>query len=59
MSIKQARSLRPGDEVHWTDPDLGLGSRTYTIQTIRIRGDIVNLTDVDGDSLECYVWELK
>ena len=59
MTPKQAKQLRPGDKVHWEDPDDGVCSRTMTLTSIDIFGDVVQLTDTEGDFLECYVEELS
>jgi len=53
-------TLSPGDEVFWNDPDNGLCSRSYIIQSINITEDeIVQITDVDGSYLECFPEELE
>ena len=49
----------PGDVVHWTDPDDGLCSRDIKIKTITSKGNMVVITDVHGDTLECFPWELS
>ena len=60
MKKFEAHLLRNGDEVYWTDPDEESScSRHYTIQAIRIYGDIVCITDVDGSDLECFAEELS
>lgn len=59
MTKSQVKKLHPGDEVHWTDPDEGLCSRTMTIQSIEVKGDIVCIQDKNGDVLECFAKELS
>jgi hypothetical protein len=59
MTIKEVKKLHNGDEVYWTDPDDGACSRYITIQTIVLNGDVVCITDKDGDSLECFAEELS
>lgn len=70
MTLEQALQLRAGDEVFWTDPDGGAGSRHYTIATIDVqeRDDasqeeasdaIVSITGQDGSVLECFAEELS
>lgn len=50
--------LQKGDQVYWRDPDEGIGSRIYTIETISLSGDIVRIMESDGSVLECFKWEL-
>ncbi len=59
MTIAEIRSLQTGDVVTWHDPDDGLCSRDYRISTIEFVGDIVYITDVDGNYIECYPEELS
>ena len=59
MTRRQVQQLRPGDQVHWDDPDNGLCSKTITIQEIEATGDIVHITDISGGELECYAKELS
>ena len=60
MTLNEARSLQPGDEVHWTDPDGGLCSRDFVIAEIHIQGDErVSIVSVEGDDLEAYPRELE
>jgi len=53
------RELHAGDEVRWTDPDGGRTSRTYRISSIEVIGDVVRITDITGDELECFENELS
>ena len=60
MDHKEVRNLRPGDEVHWQDPDGESDcSGVYRIRSICIRGDAVCITDVDGSQIECLASELS
>jgi len=59
MFKEEIDKLQPGDEVFWNDPDAGACSRPYTIGTIKIKGTIVSITDVSGDTLECFGHELS
>jgi hypothetical protein len=60
MLLKDAKELHSGDEVYWNDPDDGLCSRYYTIQTVRVReGGLIQIQDKDGSSLECFAAELS
>jgi len=59
MTKAQVKKLHKGDEVHWTDPDEGKCSRTLTIQSVTIHGDVVVIQDKDGDVLECWPRELR
>lgn len=59
MTREQVESLHPGDLVFWNDPDEEICSRFYTIQSIELVDDnVVRITDVSGDELECYIDEL-
>lgn len=53
------RKLRKGDEIFWNDPDGGKCSRCYTIADIKYSGDMVKITDVSGDYIECLLSEIK
>lgn len=59
MIAKSVKKLQAGDEVFWTDPDDNRCSRYYTIANIKILGNVVRITDVNGDSLECFADELS
>ena len=59
MTPKQAKELRPGDHVRWNDPDEGVCSRNMTLASIFVSGDVVQITDTDGDYLECFAEELS
>lgn len=53
--------VTPGDEVFWNDPDGGKCSRHLTIHDIEIRKQSLSviITDVNGDTLECFASELS
>jgi hypothetical protein len=57
--LKPVSALAARDEVFWDDPDEGLCSRSIQIQSIEFHGDMVRITDVSGDELECYASELS
>jgi hypothetical protein len=67
MTYKEVLKLQPGDEVYWNDPDDGVCSRYYRIQSIDVapnmgacgRHTVVHIQDVDGSSLECFPHELS
>jgi hypothetical protein len=59
MTQEEVKNLHPGDEVFWNDPDEGLCSRVYRIASIRVIGEVVQITDVEGDALECLAEELS
>lgn len=59
MTEQDIKKLQHGDEVYWTDPDDGLCSRYYVIQSIECIGGIVTIETKDGDSLECWARELS
>ena len=59
MTEQELRNLHAGDEVFWTDPDEGACSRTYRISTIKIKGEVVCITDTDGATLEAFASELS
>ena len=64
MTSSQVMALRPGDEVYWNDPDEGLCSRPYKIQSVGVseqeKYDIpLHIVDVSGDVLECFASELS
>jgi len=59
MTEEELAELHNGDEVFWTDPDEGACSRVYQIKTIEIKGEVVCITDVNGDSLEAFAHELS
>lgn len=59
MTVKEVLDLHSGDEVFWNDPDDGAGSRYYVIQSAVVSGEVVTITDVDGDVLECFAGELS
>ena len=64
MSPSLARALRPGDAVHWTDPDAGLCSRSIVILEVTVEGDddldpAVAIIGQDGSELECFASELS
>ena len=59
MTLKQIKKLDNGDEVFWTDPDNGIGSKHITIQHIEVKGEIVCIQGKDGSELECFARELS
>lgn len=61
MNIKDVLKLRKDDEVYWNDPDNGLCSKTLKILKIEVRKPLqtVIITDVNGDTLECFASELS
>lgn len=59
MTLKQAKTLKPGDIVFWEDPDGGSCSRNYTIKTVSVTGNIVSIEDETGDGIGCYARELS
>jgi hypothetical protein len=59
MKLKEIENLQNGDEVFWTDPDDGIGSRHIIIQSIKINGEVICITGDDGSELECYDHELS
>jgi hypothetical protein len=60
MTFEEALELHNGDEVYWNDPDEGLCSRYYTIQTITVRVDgLCVISDKQGTDLECWAEELS
>lgn len=60
MTRRQARTLRAGDEVYWTDPDGGRCSRSIIIGEIEVHEDgVAVITDKDGSVVECFLGELS
>lgn len=59
MTESEVKRLDHGDEVFWTDPDDGATSRHYTISVIKVSGEVVSITDISGDHLECFAHELS
>jgi hypothetical protein len=59
VDLKDVKKLEPGDEVTWNDPDDGACTRTDTIGSIELHGDIVRITWRDGSDLECWAHELS
>lgn len=59
MTEQEIRRLNKGDIVYWTDPDEGKCSRHVIIQTIRVSGEVVSISDREGDFLECLAEELE
>lgn len=62
MTEDQLLELRPGDEVHWDDPDEGRGSRLIKIQKIRLdlhNTGTVQIWDAEGGYLEAFPDELR
>jgi hypothetical protein len=52
-------ALHPGDEVYWNDPDNEECSRRLIIQSIEFANEVVKITCVDGNYLECLASELS
>lgn len=52
------RNLRPGDEVHWEDPDNGIGSGIHKIVKIDHKAGIAHITR-DGSHTEAFLHELS
>lgn len=59
MEIRNIKNLSNGDEIFWNDPDNGICSKHITIQNIRIVGEILCITGIDGIYLECFARELS
>ena len=59
MKTKDVKKLKQGDEVTWNDPDDGLCTRTLTIGSIKVTGDVIRILDKDGGYLECLAKELS
>ena len=59
MNRKEVLKLNSGSEVWWKDPDNNTCSRSYTIRKINIKGDVIGITDIDGNYIECYSHELE
>ena len=58
MHPKYAKELKLNDIVLWVDPDNFKCSREYVIKTIKHSGNMVTITDPDGDELQCPCTEL-
>jgi hypothetical protein len=52
MTLEEAKRLRPGDRVQWTDPDAELCSRAITIGWIGVDDYVVCIVDQDGNCLK-------
>jgi hypothetical protein len=64
MTYEEAKQLHSGDEVYWNDPDAGVCSRYYRIQSIDVHPDdgpdtVVEIQDIDGSFIECFLKELS
>lgn len=59
MTMEEAANLLPGDQVIWEDPDNWICTKILTIAAISLNGEVVTITDTQGDTLECYAEELK
>ena len=61
MTLKEAKQLHKGDEVFWNDPDSGLCSRVYKINTIEVdkENKTATIQEDDGSVLECFLSELS
>ncbi len=53
------KRFQPGTTVRWYDPDDGMCSRTFVIETIDYCAEgVVKITDTEGRYLECLSEEL-
>ena len=59
MTDAELVKLDHGDEVRWQDPDEEVCSRIIKISSIRVVGEIVQITDNHGRYLECFANELS
>lgn len=59
MTAAKLKKLHTGDEVFWIDPDDGRTSKSLIVQSVKICGEIIQITDKNGDYLECFAHELK
>ena len=63
MTIQEVKNLNNGDEVFWTDPEGEISddnncSKVIKIAKISLHGEIIRITGVAGDELECFASEL-
>ena len=61
MILAEVKNLQNGDEVFWTDPDMGFCSKHITIQSIAVNegNEIISIYGKDGSYLECFAHELS
>lgn len=59
LTIAQAKKLKQGDRVYWTDPDDGICSRLLVIQEVNVTTGVVKITDTLGGYIECWPRELS
>jgi hypothetical protein len=59
MSAEQAEQLHPGDFVWWIDPDSGRCNKVIHIRFIEVIDEVVRISSVTGDTLECFAEELR
>ena len=62
MTFEQATRIKPGDKIHWRDPDESFEdcSRTLTVAHIEFHGDdAIIIEDDDGDILGCLPNEIE
>lgn len=59
MTLDRVKKLKPGDTVHWDDPDEGICSGDFEIKSITIHADeLVQIVATNGDFLQCRPEEL-
>jgi len=61
MKLEDIAALQSGDQVYWNDPDDGLCSRMYTIESITSHSEtgVVTITEKDGSVIDAYFNELS
>lgn len=59
MNAKDISKYTIGDTIYWNDPDDGKTSRYFTIADLKVEGDIVKITSIWGDYIECLPEELS
>lgn len=59
MKLSLAKKLHTGDEIRWNDPDEDACSRDIVISEIVVKGDVVQITDREGNYLECLAGEIS
>lgn len=59
MTKARAQRLKIGDVVKWNDPDGGVCSKFIRIAQIKVRDDMVQITDTEDDYLEALPEELE
>lgn len=59
MKLADAKKLVQGNIVFWNDPDQGIFSRSFVIQSVEVEDDgVVHIEGVDGDWVHAYPHEL-